>query len=259
MNNDVNNLRKIINELLIERMTKWSEEPWLVSAKKLTITAPEGEGGMFQVKDSTFKVNDATTKNALNTMLNMNVPDPKYDEMARKHKENKAKPNPWINPDGSMADTEESEYVDEWGRVMTPAKWFREKEYSAASPERRKEILKKEKEESAELLAKKLDEPTRAFESLRSTIRNILKEELDPFGPMRRLASGEEQIHQPSPEFLEDLMLVKNTALELLNVSPSMSFEELFRAIEEQEGSMDRHPADPNYAQVELAWDEFSR
>ena len=260
MNKETKHLRKVVNSILVERMTKWSNDPWIVNVKNITVTAPEEEGGLFQLKNGNLVVTSERDKSFLDQALNMGVPDPVRDEMIRKNKENKAKPNPWLDKDGNMSNSKESEYTDEWGRTMTPAKRFKEMEIGMEQdPIKRKELIRKRKEDEEAWLKQNHDEPTKVYEELRLIIRNILKEEFDPEGPMRRLARGEDQVHTIAPEVMMDIMPIKFKALDLLNTSPSITFEELFRAIEESEGSIGRSPADPVYAQIELAWNEFNR
>ena len=145
-----------LRQLIRERMTQFSNKPWLIS--KVLIAAPAEEGGDFDLEEP-VQITEPQHKNILDLLLKMGIPDPDREKLKRKNKEAREKPNPWINPDGSLSDTE---YTDEWGRTMTPAKKFKELEVVLAkTPEDRAKIRKKRKEEEEEWLEQNQDEPTR--------------------------------------------------------------------------------------------------
>jgi hypothetical protein len=175
-----------LRQLIRERMTQFSNKPWLIS--KVLIAAPAEEGGDFDLEEP-VKITEPQHKNILDLLLKMGIPDPDREELKRKNKENREKPNPWINPDGSLSDTE---YTDEWGRTMTPAERFKELEVVLAkTPEDRAKIRKKRKEEEEERLKQRQHEPTRFEEGkmkitvgqLRDLIREIKKRRPDGFLP----------------------------------------------------------------------------
>jgi len=131
-------LRKAIRNLIAERMTPYTDKKWTVD---VLVSAPEEEGGPFQ-NNAPIIITRPRDKQSLERIFDIPVPDPDRETMVRKSKENKAKPNPWVNPDGSMSDTE---YEDEWGRKMTPEKRFKEIERSLASQEAYEDQAEKRK------------------------------------------------------------------------------------------------------------------
>tara|TARA_Y100000591_G_scaffold88885_1_gene75082 strand:- start:415 stop:1530 length:1116 start_codon:yes stop_codon:yes gene_type:complete len=145
-----------LRQLIRERMTQFSNKPWLIS--KVLIAAPAEEGGNFELEEP-VKLTEPQHKNILDLVLKMGIPDPDLEDLKRKNKAAREKPNPYVNPDGTPSD---EEYTDEWGRTMTPAKRFKELEVMLAkTPEDREKIRKKRKEEEEEKLRQMQDEPTR--------------------------------------------------------------------------------------------------
>tara|TARA_R110000803_G_scaffold21466_5_gene54090 strand:+ start:654 stop:1343 length:690 start_codon:yes stop_codon:yes gene_type:complete len=162
-------LRKVIRELIAERMTPYTDKKWTVD---VLVSAPEEEGGPFQNKEPII-VSNPRDKIALEKILDMPVPDPDLDLMRKKSKENREKPNPWVDKDGTMSDTE---YEDEWGRKMTPAKRFKEIERSFAAQKAYEDQAQKRKADKDQL-KKNQDAKTvagvRESRNVRLTVRQL--------------------------------------------------------------------------------------
>ena len=72
-----------LRQLIRERMTQFSNKPWLIS--KVLIAAPAEEGGNFELEEP-VKLTEPQHKNILDLVLKMGIPDPDLEDLKRKNK-----------------------------------------------------------------------------------------------------------------------------------------------------------------------------